>query len=276
MLKAQINGKNALIYVDTGAPVSCIDESKSRVFGLGMLSFENRTPVNVNANGENHRVTVISRMVIADLRLDNTPAVLIDFREINHALRAGRDRPNDMILGLEALTEMNAVIDFTTPQILVKTGSGKANIGSVLKSEGWSEIPIRLNEGHLVVDAKVGKAPLQVVVDTGSPTSVLNRSFCNAHSIPLTSRVFSSRGIHFQDSSVQIGRAPTLKIGSSYTINQLPVAVFNLEGLLGLARNSSDPIPEGLLGCETLVRNRALIDCGNMKLYLNHPDHSER
>jgi hypothetical protein len=41
-----------------------------------------------------------------------------------------------------------------------------------------------------------------------------------------------------------------------------------LSRLLGLARNTKAALPDGLIGCETLMHNRGYIDCENMKLYL--------
>jgi predicted aspartyl protease len=269
MLQAEINGKKALIYVDTGAPVMCVDESKSRRYNLGALAFgEERKPLTVNANGAGHLVTLISSLRAGGLHLENTPAVLIDFREINRVLRGSRDRPNDAIMGLEILTGLGAILDFESGRLLVKTGATQPGaFGAKLRAGGWTEIPMHLNEGHLAVRVVVNKTPTEFIVDTGSPTSVLDREFCKAHDVPLSRRMFSSRGIHFQDASVQVGKIASLKVGA-YRINDLPVAVFDLSRLLGLARNTKAALPDGLIGCETLVRHHGQIDCENMKLYL--------
>ena len=268
LLRGRINGKNALLYVDTGAPVSCVDASQARRFHLSSLMLDDNTPVTVNANGAGHRVTLVSELQAGALRIENTPAVLIDFRDINRANRFSREKANDAILGLEILTGLGAILDFDSSRILVKSNSKKSTaFGSRLKETGWTEIPMHLNDGHLAIHAAVNKVTTEWIVDTGSPASVLDRAFCKAHQLPLTRRVFASRAINFQDSGGQIGKVSLLKIGA-YKISDLPVAVFDLSGLLGLARDNHDPVPNGLLGCETLVRNRAYIDCGNMKLYL--------
>lgn len=271
LLRGQINGRDAFLYVDTGAPVTCVDESKARRFEFPALQWSDKTPITVNANGADQHVTLISELRLGVLRIENTPAVLIDFRELNRAIRSTRDRPNDAILGLEILTAIGAVIDFDASQILVKTRAGKAGaLGTRLKAAGWTEIPMRLNEGHLTVRAMVNQTLTDLIVDTGSPVSVLDRAFCKAHGIPLTRRTFSSRGIHFQDAAVQVGRIGLLKFGA-YRINNLPIAVFDLSRLLGLARNTSKAAPDGLLGCETLSHHHAYIDCENLKLYLREP-----
>jgi predicted aspartyl protease len=269
LLRGQINGKDAILYVDTGAPVTCVDESKARRFEFPALEWSDKTQITVNANGADHRVTLISNLRLGALRIENTPAVLIDFRELNRAIRATRDRPNDAILGLEILTALGAVIDFDASEILVKTHAGKATaLGARLKASGWTEIPMRLNEGHFTVRATVNQTVTELIVDTGSPVSVLDRAFCKTHAVPLTRRTFSSRGIHFQDAAVQMGKIGSLKFGNAYRINNLPIAVFDLSRLLGLSRNINKMVPDGLLGCETLTHHHAYIDCENLKLYL--------
>ena len=45
LLRGQINGRNAMFYVDTGAPVSCVDESQARRFRLSSLMLDDNTPV---------------------------------------------------------------------------------------------------------------------------------------------------------------------------------------------------------------------------------------
>ena len=126
---------------------------------------------------------------------------------------------------------------------------------------------MHMNEGHLAVHARVNGMRTEVVVDTGSPVSVLDRGFSKARGIELTRRAFASQGIHFKDASVQIGKIAVLSVGE-YRMKDLTVAVFDLSRLLNSGDKQSDPVPDGLLGCETLVRNRAYIDCGSMKLFL--------
>lgn len=271
LLRAKINGRAALVYLDTGSPVTCVDESQAAAFRLTPLAGENRALITVNANGSDHRVTFIESMSFGTLQLEHTPAVLIDFREINRAIRASREKPTDAILGLETLAGAKAIVDFHDSRLLVKTNPGlpRRAFADTLKAAGWTEIPMHLNEAHLAVDATVNNTRAELLVDTGSPASVLDRAFVRAHPLPLARSVFASSGIHFKDSAVRIGRVESLRLGS-FHIRNAPVAVFHLSRLLGLARNTNAALPDGLLGCETLIRCHAYIDCENMKLYLRH------
>lgn len=269
LLRAKINDRSALLYLDTGSPVTCVDESQARAYGLAALAGGDRAPLTVNANGSDHHVTLIPRLGIGALRLENTPAVLIDFREINRAIRAGRDKPSDAILGLETLAGAKAVVDLPGSRLLIKTRSEAPDtiFAETLKAGGWTEIPMHLNEGHLAIETVINHTPAELLVDTGSPATVLDRGFVRAHPFPLTRGTFSSRGIHFQDSAVRVGRVRSLWLGS-FPAGAEPVAVFDLSRLLGLARNTKTPMPDGLIGCETLLRCHAWIDCERMKLYL--------
>jgi len=271
LLDAQINGRDALLYLDTGAPLMCIDRTKVRRFDLNPILLENNTPVLINANGISHRVTTVSSLNLGPLKLENAPAVLIDFREINRALRSVRERTSDAILGLQVLQAMSAIVDFEHSQLLVKASSeNSGSFGRRLRRAGWAEIPMHMNEGHLAVHARVNGARTRLVVDTGSPVSVLDRGFSSARDIALTRRMFASQGINFRDAAVQLGQVDLIRIGD-YKLKNLTVAVFDLSRLLGSGGERSDPLPDGLLGCETLVQHRAYIDCDAMKLYLKAP-----
>lgn len=267
LLRATINDRAALIYLDTGSPVTCVDESQASAYGLAALAREDHTPITVNANGSSHHVALIPRMMLGPLGLENIPAVLIDFHDINRAIRAARDKPSDAILGLETLSGAKAIVDFPNKRLLVNRGAQGSTFAAAMKASGWTEIPLHLNEGHLATEAMVNKTPAELLIDTGSPTSVLDSGFTRAHPLPLARGTFSSRGIHFQDSAVRVGLIHSLRLGS-FQASAAPVAIFHLSRLLGLARNTKTPLPDGLVGCETLSRCHAFIDCENMKLYL--------
>lgn len=268
LLEAQINGRPALFYLDTGAPLMCVDVARTRRFGLSPLLDENGTPILVNANGIGHRVTMLPSINLGPLQLQEVPAVLIDFREINRALRSVREKTSDAILGLQVMQVMGTVVDFEHSQLLVKIKpEGARPFGERLRRAGWIEVPMHINEGHLAVHARVNGARTRLVIDTGSPVSVLDRGFSNQRGIALSRAMFASQGINFRDAAVQFGRARSVRLGN-YRLDNLTVAVFDLSRLLGSGGERRDPMPDGLIGCETLMRNRAYIDCEMMKLYL--------
>src|SRR5207253_870781 len=123
-------------------------------------------------------------------------------------------------------------------------------------------------EGHLLADGKVNSAPATFIIDTGSPVSALDRSFCESRRIAVSRQTFSSRGIHFTDTGAGVTSVDDMRIGS-YKIRGEPVAVFDISRLLQAGKQS--PKAAGLLGAHTLEANLAVIDCENLKLYLRAP-----
>src|SRR5581483_6251619 len=130
---------------------------------------------------------------------------------------------------------------------------------------GWSPVPMRLGNGHLVVNSRVNTSPATLLVDTGSPVSALDRGFCAQHRIESERGVFSSQGIHFSDPSAGVAWVEDFRIGS-YNAHGTPIAVFDIARLLSSSHSRLHT--DGLLGSHTLRKNAGVIDCEAMLLYL--------
>jgi len=118
------------------------------------------------------------------------------------------------------------------------------------------------------VRGTVNRSSLDFIVDTGSPVSVVDRTFCDKHHIVLNDQSFSLKAIHFQTGGAKVGKVADMKIGR-LDINRTLVAVFDVTALL---KGDSGSGPLGLLGSRTLERTRAFIDCENSNLYLKMPE----
>lgn len=271
MLRMSAPGGSAYVVLDTGSPITCVDEAKSKLFGLVPSSKQNAAPVSVIVNGERHRIAIAPSMKFGSaVEIQNLPVVMVDLGALNQMLKSRKDRPNDAIVGLDTLHALNAVLDCGNGRLLLPNNSGgAARLGARLKREGWTEIPMQLSGAHLVVHGTVNRVPLDFVVDTGSPVSVLDQAFARSHKIALTEQTFSMRAIHFESGGAKVGRVADLHIGK-LGLGRSLVAVFDIAALL---RNQSGlgGGPHGLLGSRTLMRARAYIDCENSRLYLKMP-----
>ena len=267
-VEARINGRRAVLIVDTGSPITCIDASKARPFGLKPFTGSEDIPATVIANGETHRVTLIPSMRMGQVELKDTPAALIDLGEINRQLRATHDKPVDGILGLDLLFALKAVLDCGRHELILKTNPAvKSPFAATLKRGGWMPVPMRVVEGHLLVNGRVNAAAASFVVDTGSPVSALDRAFCASHKIVPSRKTFASRGIHFDDTGAGIAWVENFRIGK-YDARRTPVAVFDLARLLRSSRNGLQG--SGLLGSHTLQKNLAVIDCEGLRIWFRH------
>jgi hypothetical protein len=272
LLRQKINNRTAYITLDTGSPVTCVDESKSKLFSLVPTSTDGSPPLSLMVNGMRHRIAVIPSLQFGTVLAEDIPVVLIDLTDLNRVLRAKHDRPNDAILGLDAMHELHAVIDCGSDRLLLRNGvDDSIRLGAILKRGGWREIPMRLSQGHCIVSGLVNHIPVNFIVDTGSPVSVLDEKFCQKHRITLSDSSFALKAIHFETDGAKVGRVQDLIIGKRMDLGPSLVAVFDVEGLLKGNSDDADA-PGGLLGSRTLSRASAFIDCENMKLYLKAPE----
>lgn len=274
MASARASGGNVRMELDTGAPITCVDQSSSTRFGLVPSSTGSTPPITVMLNGSRHGVAIIPTLYFGPAQVRNIPVALVDLRELNGVLRSRHERPNDAIMGLDALQIMHAVIDCGSQRLLLRTQAGNGDtLGRMLAGAGWREIPMHLQDEHLVVSASVNRKKIDFIVDTGSPISSLDLGFCQYQRIALSERKFSMKAIHFQAKVVKVGRVNDLKIGD-VALGHTLVAAFDVSAFLRSPSKPDERLPGGLLGSETLARARAFIDCEHMKLYLKPPKDS--
>ena len=88
LLRAEINGKSALLGVDTGAPVSAISAARRKHFGLSAIPSSSKLPPRLRINGGFNRVTIAHHLRLGALILVDEPIVAID---LSAPARAARD-----------------------------------------------------------------------------------------------------------------------------------------------------------------------------------------
>jgi len=270
LLKLPANGRSALLALDTGSPVTCLDESKAKLFNLAPTSTDSSPPEGLIVNGTRHRIATVPLLLFGNMQVRDVPVVLIDLTDLNQVLRSRHDKANDAILGLDTMHDLGAIIDCGSDRLLLREKDDDGQFGAMLKRSGWHEISMHLNEGHLVVNGFVQHVPVQFIVDTGSPVTVLDQDFCKAHRITLSDKSFGLKAIHFETSAAKIGKVYDLQIGR-LLLGQSLVAVFNVTTLLRTNPAAGNNEPRALLGSRTLARTQAFIDCDKMKLYLKAP-----
>ncbi len=196
LLKLPVNGKTPVIVLDTGSPVTCVDESKSKVFNLAPPP-ANSPPAqtSVIVNGVAHKTAVAPVLNFGRKRCKISPVVLIDLSALNQMLKSRHDYPNDAILGLDTMHALHAVVDCGTGRLLLPDSAQSSKLLEArLRQDGWTEIPMHVDQGHLVVRGSANRYAVDFIVDTGSPVSVLDKAFCAKHKIALNDETFSPQG----------------------------------------------------------------------------------
>ncbi|HSU85420.1 MAG TPA: retropepsin-like aspartic protease, partial [Chthoniobacterales bacterium] len=78
LVRAEINGKPALLGVDTGAPVSAISASRRKHFDVSGIPGSSKLPPRLRINGGFNRVTIAHRLRLGALTLIDEPMVAVD------------------------------------------------------------------------------------------------------------------------------------------------------------------------------------------------------
>jgi len=259
LLRATVPGGSAWMALDTGAPITCADASKSALFHF--TSFPQSAPSTVIVNGQRTRIAWIPRMEFGGVSVKNIPATLVDIASVIPPQQRGFC---DGILGLGDLCRSHAVIDFGSHALFVHPQSARGTISS-----GWHAVPMTLVEKHLVVPVAINGIPASFIVDTGAPSSILDTAACHRQGIPVKKNsTFTMRAIHYPAKAGQLGMIHSLRLGD-LDIGPTPVCVIDLAWLVNPQKLSPGAV--GLIGAHTLERLKAIIDLDSMKLYIKQP-----
>src|SRR5213595_1910735 len=120
IVRAFINGKLALLGVDTGAPVSAIDVSRHRHYGLDSISSTSKLPPKLMINGAMNTVGIAKSLRIGALNLVDEPMVAIDLGPKSRTARLRGEQEIDGILGADILFPTRAVLDCQRRMLILK------------------------------------------------------------------------------------------------------------------------------------------------------------
>lgn len=268
LVRAYINGKPALLGVDTGAPVSAIALKRRDHFRLSGIPGASKLPARLQINGAFNNVAVAHNFRLGALNLLDEPVVVVDLSASGHAARMLREQEIDGILGADILFPTEAVLDCQTQTLILKIDPDASGSAPGVEYRGFRKVPIRVSDSYnLYVDGAVNGAPARLMVDTGAFATLLHRGFVRRLRIPLRETSFSSAAVNLRQRGVELARIRRLSVGSVDILGK-DVGVVDLEGLIhdDLLRGAH-PVA-GLLGAEILQSHHGIIDFRTRTLYL--------
>ncbi|MEO8439398.1 MAG: aspartyl protease family protein [Spartobacteria bacterium] len=268
LLRAEINGKPALLGVDTGAPVSAISSSRRKHFGMAALPGSSKLPPRLRINGGFNRVTIAHRLRLGALILVDEPMVAIDLSGPARAARQFHEQELDGILGADILFPTQAVIDCKKQVLFMKVDPDVRGTVPGINTRGWKDMPIRVTKGwNLYVDSKLNGKPAQLMIDTGAFTTLIHRPFVREMRLKTRDTPYTSGAVNLDERGLQLAIIRRFAVGP-YLVKGKEVGVMNLDGLIHGELLQGEPPVAGLLGSEFLRRNNAIIDFGTRMLYL--------
>jgi predicted aspartyl protease len=264
LVRAEINGKAALLGVDTGAPVSAVALNRRAHFGLAPITGKSAIPARLSINGAFNSVAIARNLRLGRLNLVDEPMVLVDLGGIR---KSKRDEI-DGILGADILFPTKALLDCQRQVLVLKINPSVPGTVPGFDYSGFRRIPMHVSDGfNLYVDGSVNGQKAKLMVDTGAFATLLHSRFVRRMKIPLRNTPFSSSGVNLKQRGVQMATISRLSIGSM-DLERKDVGVINLEGLIHGGLLDASPPVVGLLGSEILRRYHGIIDFGTKSLYL--------
>jgi predicted aspartyl protease len=265
LVRAEINGKPALLGVDTGAPVSAIALKRRAYFGMAPITGKSAIPSRLSINGAFNTVAIARNLRLGSLNLVDEPMVLVDLGGLR---RSTKGDEIDGILGADVLFPTKALLDCQRQILVLKINPSVPGTVPGFDFRGFRGIPIHVSDGYnLYVDGSVNGTKAKLMVDTGAFATLLHSRFVRRMRIPLRDTQFSSSGVNLKQRGVQIATISRFSIGSM-DMRTNNVGVINLEGLIHGGLLDASPPVAGLLGSEILRRYHGIIDFGTKTLYL--------
>jgi predicted aspartyl protease len=270
LVRAYINGKPALLGVDSGAPVSAISLKRREYFKLSGIPGASKLPARLQINGAFNSVAIAHNFRLGALNLVDEPVVVVDLSTSSHGTRLRHEQEIDGILGADVLFPTGAVLDCQKQLLILKMDPQFSGAIPGVEYRGMRSMPIRVSDSYnLYVDGAINGSPAQLMVDTGAFATLLHRGFVRRLHIPLRETAFSSAAVNLRQRGVELARIQRLSVGSVDIVGK-DVGVVDLEGLIhrDLLRGSQ-PVA-GLLGAEILQSHHGIIDFGTRTLYLKN------
>ncbi len=120
LVRAFINGKPALLGVDSGAPVSAISLTRLAHFGMTPARANSEIPARLQINGSFNGVVMAQSLRLGLLNLVDEPMVAIDLGSTSKAAKMMNEQAVDGILGADVLFPTNAVLDCRAQRLILK------------------------------------------------------------------------------------------------------------------------------------------------------------
>lgn len=268
MVRAFINGREAWLTIDSGAPVSAIAVNRRDYFRLKPTTARSNLPARIQINGAFNNVAIARELRLGALTLIDEPVVTVDLGNSARAVRLGHEEQIDGIIGADILFPTQAVLDCQRQLLILKTDPDVLGGVPGLDRRGLQAVPIQVSDGfNLYVNGSINGKPAKFMVDTGSFATLLHRSFVRRMRIATRETPYSSSAVNLKERGLRVARITKLSVGSVEIVGK-DVGVIDMGGLIHDGLLEGSPPVAGLLGAETLRRHHGIIDFGTRTLYL--------
>ena len=268
LVNAAINGKRAVMMVDTGSPSTVVRPERCRYYNLSeSASAGADLPNQIQVNGSLNQLLVAHELAIGGSALTDVPIAAAQLAGVRRSPESERYERIDGILGLDVLLTTRAVLDFEQQTLVLRRPSHKpaARYPRIL-FRGFVRTPITVSDGsNPFVSVTINGSSGQLLIDTGAFATLLHRQFVKELRLAVRRTRYRSDMINARGDSIDVAKIRKISIGMVNIVDR-QVCVTDLANILG-DEASSKPIV-GVLGPEILRAHHAILDFGTNALYL--------
>jgi predicted aspartyl protease len=273
IMSVRINGHPASLLVDTGASQMILDKDVAESAGvkpfqraLNQVRFAVPSQVftmGSEINGELLPVGLAQNISVDGVNFKGTPVAV---RSSSHSRSDAGAGHVDGVLGLDILLRHKAVINCRRKLVFFKVDQGRQmNLNSVAASEKFTRVPIQREEnGALTVLCSIRGQPTRLLVDTGAFVTTLHAAFVKSLGIASEPTRISAQFTRGQSKRISAAKITDLNIGGF----KVPPEKFGVAQLPNFAMQQGSSRIGGILGMDTLYIHHAIIDLGNLRLFL--------
>jgi len=220
----------------------------------------------VNRSGENNSTT-LSEIKLSDVTFTHQPA------RQERVLMGGKPAPFDVVLGLDFLREHFAVLDCGTGRMFTRrkspTAEDSQRFAAAMRSAGFLAVELRRHENLAITcPVKMDDYFFEMLVDSGAAWTCLDWRQAEAWGLKAQSSTTRLSGAaNTGTRGLAVAEVKSLRLGK-LEIARAMVGLVDMADW-GLAqKDTALGEVKGLLGGEMLTTYNAVIDCGELKLWL--------
>ena len=269
-LAATLEGNKGLMMLDTGASQTTLSETKYGSLRPGPnRKLPPGVPATVPVNGERSVVGITHDFHVGETDLGPAAVVLVPRRGL-YDQTYDSDRQYDGLLGENFLRRYRAVVDCGRLALYLNTNPAhKLNLGPALVQAGWTRVPMSDLHNDFVVPCEINGHHFRMIVDTGSPFAVMDRSMLEGAQVSAVDIPMSGGVIGARSEKMGYVRLPTASFGDYHVASLQVVADPSSARFFQDVKNDqANGKVLGLLGGSFLAANNAIIDVGSSSLYL--------